>query len=141
MTTTTTETDLWICSEPHASAAGVCVRDLIVRSDDPRFIAAPQFFQPSATPDAERHHPVQTHLDQVEQAARDAQARSESEFQDAAAANVVTLNAAPQKILRAVTNIVCHVDGVPTTIAKGSTILAGDSLAAEHPDAFVPARR
>ena len=131
---------MWICSEPFAYGDSVVVRDEVVRESDPAYRANPAAFDPIGLPSAERRGPLDSYFEKKDAQERAAAEAAEEAFQAAARANKVTLRAEPPQVFRATSDIATHIDGRPALLQRGSTVLSGHPLLAEHPEGFTAKR-
>lgn len=130
--TTATTGDIVVATTSFASSFGDYRRGQRVRASDDVVAAHPALFVPEGVPDAERPSEWDSIVKENE--------RKEHEEREAAAAAFAT-EAAKHKvkfpepdIVTAKADFIARYLGRPTTIAKGSKVLADHELVVDHPE-------
>ncbi len=137
--TTLAKAEMVICVMSHMSGpnAIVCNEGELLRADDPRVLAAPMHFRPKDTPRNEWPTPFDTSVAMNDQNSRDLEAEKQRLFEEAAKANKVKLEPlAPVATVRAKKDVITTLDGVPTTIQRGSVLAADHPAVLDHPGDF-----
>jgi hypothetical protein len=135
-TTGQTPAPVFVCVMAHTGPHGVAQRGEHYRADDPLVIANPHWFVSADTPENEWGvTPFDGFLATIETENRANEAAAHQARVDRCERNRVTLKA--PTVLVAKRDVLDLSNG--RKVLKGSTILADDELAVEHPDDFKPA--
>jgi hypothetical protein len=104
--------------------------DLVVQAN-------PSMWVPADTPQTEWPSEFTAGIEMLERQQRAEQAEQRKRFEDEAATNEIKLDV---HLVKATSNIICTYAGKPTTVLKGSVVLASSELAADFSSDFAPVR-
>lgn len=126
---------VYVAMEAHVSPAGAANEGEELRGSDPRVQFAPHLFIEAGTPRNEwTHGPFHTVSKAIDENSAAVTEAREAAYARTAAANKVKFE--QPKFVRLKKQLVTEVDGVPTTIERGSMLPADHPVVLAHGDLF-----
>ncbi len=133
------QADLVVCVSSHMAGPNAVVinEGQVKRANDPLVLAAPSMYMAKGTPREQWPTPFDGAVERSDTVARDAEQAKREAFEAAARANAVKIEEPkPVEFRTAKRDVLCTLDGAPTTVRKGSKLPADHPVVLEHPDAF-----
>jgi hypothetical protein len=131
-------TAIYVCHHAHAGPFGTFQRGARLKGDHPAVIAyLDEMFVPDGTPDDEMPNVFGQLADQAVERERERLREEREAFEAEARLNPVKITApTPPAVLKCTRDHPALLHGRPVVVKRGSTVLEGDPVVTQDPDAW-----